>query len=61
MFNESLTQPIRSNTESFSNESDDCFEMRCGSAKNVSDLILLYLFIELFIELLNGRNGGNIE
>ncbi len=33
------------NTESFSNESDGCFEMRCGSAKNVSDLILLYLLI----------------
>ncbi len=30
--------------------------MRCGSAKNVSDLILLYLLIELFIELLNSRN-----
>ncbi len=35
--------------------------VRCGSAKNVSDLILLYLLIELFIELLNGRNGGNVE
>ncbi len=31
--------------------------MRCGSAKNVSDLILLYLLIEPFIELLNSRNG----
>ncbi len=40
------------NTESFSNESDGCFELCCGSAKNVSDLILLYLLIELFIELL---------
>ncbi len=40
------------NTESFSNESDGCWEMRCGPAK--SDLIL-YLLIELFIELLNSR------
>ncbi len=46
------------NTQSFSNESTGCCEMRCGSAKNViSDLILLYLLIELFIELLNSRNG----
>ncbi len=35
--------------------------VRCGSAKNVSDLILLYLLIELFIELLNSRNGENVE
>ncbi len=33
----------------------------CGSAKNVSHLILLYLFIELFIELLISRNGENVE
>ncbi len=26
----------------------------------ISDLILLYLLIELFIELLNSRNGGNL-
>ncbi len=37
--------------------------LKCAvvSPKNVSDLILLYLLIELFIELLNGRNGGNVE
>ncbi len=49
------------NTESFSNESDGCFEMRCGDAKNCSELILLYLLIELFIELLNSHNGENVE
>ncbi len=49
------------NTESFSNESAVCYEMRCVSAKNVSDLILLYLLIERFIELLNIRNGENVE
>ncbi len=49
------------NTESFSNESDGCFEMRCGSAKNISDLILLYLLIEPFIKLLNSHNGENVE
>ncbi len=49
------------NTESFSNESDGCCEMRCGSAKNVSDLILLYLLIKLFIELLNSRNVEKVE
>ncbi len=53
--------PVTQNTESFSNESDGCFEMRCGDAKNCSDLILWYLLIELFIELLNSHNGENVE
>ncbi len=29
--------------------------------KNLSDLILLYLLIELFIKLLSSRNGENVE
>ncbi len=29
--------------------------------KHVSDLTLLYLLIELFIELLNSCNGENVE
>ncbi len=36
-------------------------EMRCGVVPpKISDLILLYLLIELFIEVLNSRNGGNL-
>ncbi len=35
--------------------------VRCGSVKNVSDLILLYLLIEPFIELLNSHNDENVE
>ncbi len=59
--NETLTQPILQNTESFSNESNGCCEMRCGYAKNVSDLILLYLIIELFIELLKSCNVKSLS